>query len=141
MVSPEVRVEPVVVPTQATRARSVRGYIVFAFALGLILAIAYLMREILLLLYVSALFAVVFTPVIRGIMRIHIRGWHPGRGLAILFLLVSIGTATTLFFAFAVPPVLHDVQALITELPTRGPQLLAQLHRFPLVSHISLCSS
>ena len=61
MLSPEVRVEPVVVPTQATRARSVRGYIVFAFALGLILAIAYLMREILLLLYVSALFAVVFT--------------------------------------------------------------------------------
>ncbi len=138
MVSPEVRVEPVVVPTQATRARSVRGYIVFAFAIGLILAIAYLMREILLLLYVSALFAVVFTPVIRGIMRIHIRGWHPGRGLAILFLLVSIGTATTLFFAFAVPPVLHDVQSLITELPTRGPQLLAQLHRFPLVSHINL---
>ena len=62
MVSPEVRVEPVVVPTQATRARSVRGYIVFAFALGLILAIAYLIREILLLLYVSALFAVVFPP-------------------------------------------------------------------------------
>ena len=138
MVSPEVRVEPVVVPTQATRARSVRGYIVFAFALGLILAIAYLMREILLLLYVSALFAVVFTPVIRGIMRINIRGWHPGRGLAILFLLVSIGTATTLFIAFALPPVLHDVQALIKELPTRGPQLLDRLHRFPFVSHINL---
>src|ERR1700677_236968 len=134
----EPPVETVVVQTQTVRTRSVRGNIIFAFAAALVLAIAYLMREILLLLYVSALFAVVFTPVIRGIMRIHIRGWHPGRGLAILFLLVSIGTATTLFFAFAVPPVLHDVQALITELPTRGPQLLAQLHRFPLVSHINL---
>ena len=39
----------------------------------LVLPIAYLMREILLLLYVSALFAVVLTPLIRGIMRIHVR--------------------------------------------------------------------
>ncbi len=57
---------------QAVRSRSVRGYIVFAFAVGLVLLIAYLMREILLLLYVSALFAVVLTPLIRGIMRISI---------------------------------------------------------------------
>src|SRR5580698_2806162 len=103
MVSPEVRVEPVVVPTQATRSRSVRGYIVFAFAIGLILAVAYLMREILLLLYVSALFAVVLTPVIHGIMRIHFRGWHPGRGMAIFFLLLTIAASTTLFIVFALP--------------------------------------
>ncbi len=60
MVSPEARVarrRP-----QTARSRSVRGNIVFAFAIALALAIAYLMREILLLLYVSALFAVVFTP-------------------------------------------------------------------------------
>ena len=42
-----------------------------------------------------------------------------------------MGAAATLFFAFALPPVLHDVQALITELPTRGPQLLDQLHQIP----------
>ena len=36
----------------------------------LVLLTAYLMREILMLLYVSALFAVVFTPLIRGIMRL-----------------------------------------------------------------------
>ena len=118
--------------------RSVRGYIVFAFAIALVLAIAYLMREILLLLYVSALFAVVLSPVIRGFTRINIRSWHPGKGLAIFFLLLSIGAAATLFFAFALPPVLHDVQALISEMPTRGPQLLDQLHRFPLVSHLNL---
>jgi predicted PurR-regulated permease PerM len=55
--------------------------------------------------------------------------------LAILLLMVSVGAAATLFFAFALPPVLHDVQALITELPTRGPQLLDELHRFPLAAH------
>src|ERR1700678_4171186 len=118
--------------------RSVRGYIVFAFAIALVLALAYLMREILLLLYVSALFAVVLSPLIHGIMRLHIRGWHPGKGLAILLLMVSVGAAATLFFAFALPPVLHDVQALISEMPTRGPQLLDELHRVPFVSHINL---
>jgi len=103
-----------------------------------VLTVAYLMREILLLLYVSALFAVVLTPVIRGIMRIHIGRWHPGRGLSIFFLLLSLAGAATLFFAFAVPPVVRDLQSLLTELPTRGPQLLAQIHRVPFISHIDL---
>jgi predicted PurR-regulated permease PerM len=134
MVSPEMGGERVV----TAQKRSVRGYIVFAFAIGLVLATAYLMREILLLLYVSALFAVVLSPVIRALTRLHIGRWHPGSGLAIFCLLLSLAAAATLFFAFALPPVLHDVQALVSELPTRGPQLLDQLHRFPLVSHINL---
>jgi predicted PurR-regulated permease PerM len=134
MASPEAGVERI----KRVRSRSVRGYIVFAFAIGLILATAYLMRQILLLLYVSALFAVVLSPVIRGITRIPIGRWHPGRGLAIFLLLLSLAAAATLFFAFALPPVLKDVQALITELPTRGPQLLDQLHRLPFISHLNL---
>jgi len=114
-----------------------RGNIVFAFAIALVLLTAYLMREILLLLYVSVLFAVVLSPVIQGIMRLHIRSWHPGKGLAIFLLMLSVGAAAALFFAFALPPVLHDVQALISELPTRGPQLLDQMHRVPFASHFN----
>jgi predicted PurR-regulated permease PerM len=134
MASPEVAVE-VVTPVQAEQKRSVRGYIVFAFAIVLVLLLAYLMREILLLLYVSALFAVVLSPVIHAIMRLHIKIWHPGKGLAIFLLLLSVGAAATVFFAFAMPPVLHDVQSLVSELPTRGPQLLDKVHQFPLASH------
>ena len=136
MASPEVAVEaPTPTTVQTARVRSTRGNIVFAFAIVLVLALAYLMREILLLLYVSALFAVVLSPVIHGIMRLRIGRWHPGKGLAILLLMVSVGAAATLFFAFALPPVLHDVQALVSELPTRGPKLLDELHRFPLAAH------
>jgi predicted PurR-regulated permease PerM len=123
---------------ETVRTRSARGNVVFAFAIALALATAYLMREILLLLYVSALFAVVLSPVIRGITRIHVGKWHPGRGLAIFLLLLSLAAAATLFFAFALPPVLRDVQSLVAELPTRGPQLLEQLHRVPFVSHLNL---
>jgi predicted PurR-regulated permease PerM len=123
---------------ETVRTRSARGNIVFAFAIALVLATAYLMREILMLLYVSVLFAVVLSPVIRGITRITIGKWHPGRGLAIFLLLLSLAAAATLFFAFALPPVLRDVQSLVAELPTRGPQLLDQLHRVPFVSHLNL---
>jgi predicted PurR-regulated permease PerM len=136
MVSPEAAADGIP-PVQVARTRSVRGYIVFAFAIGLVLLVAYLMREILLLLYVSALFAVVLTPVIRSIMRLHIKSWHPGRGLAIFLLLLSVGAAATLFFAFAIPPIVHDLQSLLTELPTRGPELLDRLHRVPLASHFN----
>jgi predicted PurR-regulated permease PerM len=110
---------------------------VFAFAIALALAAAYLMREILMLLYVSALFAVVLTPVVRGLMHLRIRHWHPGRGLAIFLLILIVGGAATLFFVFAVPPVVRDVQSLVTELPTRGPQLLDRLHRVRFVSHFN----
>jgi predicted PurR-regulated permease PerM len=125
-------------PTPVPRTRAVRGYIVFAFAVGLTLAAAYAMRQILLLLYVSALFAVVLTPVIRGIMHLHIGNKRPGRGLAILLLVLMITAATGLFFSFALPPVLKDVQSLVSELPTRGPQLLDRLHHVPFVSHVDL---
>jgi predicted PurR-regulated permease PerM len=125
-------------PVQSVRSRSARANILFAFGVALVLLLAYLMREILLLLYVSALFAVVLSPVIHSIMRIHIRSWHPGLGLAIFLLLLSVAAAATLFFAFAMPPVLHDVQLLISELPSRGPQLLARMHRLPFISHVDL---
>ena len=123
---------------ETARTRSARGNIVFAFAIAIALATAYLMREILMLLYVSALFAVVLSPIIRAITRLNVGKWHPGRGLAIFLLLLSLAAAATLFFAFALPPVLRDVQALVAEMPTRGPQLLAQLHRVPFVSHLNL---
>jgi predicted PurR-regulated permease PerM len=123
---------------ETVRTRSARGNIVFAFTIALALAAAYMMRQILMLLYVSALFAVVLSPVIRGITYLHIRKWHPGRGLAIFLLLLSLAAAAALFFAFALPPVLRDVQALVAELPTRGPRLLDQLHRIPFASHVNL---
>jgi predicted PurR-regulated permease PerM len=123
---------------ETARTRSARGNIVFAFAIAIALATAYLMREILMLLYVSALFAVVLSPIIRAITRLKVGKWHPGQGLAIFLLLLSLAAAATLFFAFALPPVLRDVQSLVAELPTRGPQLLDQLHRVPFVSHLNL---
>ncbi|HEV2275381.1 MAG TPA: AI-2E family transporter [Acidobacteriaceae bacterium] len=123
---------------ESSRTRSMRSNILFAFAIAIALALAYLMREILLLLYVSALAAVVLTPVIRGIMRLHIRDWHPGRGLAIAILLFAVFSSTGLFLAFAIPPVAHDMRSFTKELPTRGPELLERVKQLPLASHLNV---
>ena len=107
MASPEV-----VASGPEARSRSVRGYIVFAFAVGLVLAIGLLhARDSDAALCQRSVRCRLHTPD-RGIMRLHVMRWHPSRGLAIFFLLVSVGGATTLFFAFALPPVLHDLQVV-----------------------------
>lgn len=122
------------------RARFVRANILFAFAVGLFLYLSYRMADILLLLYVSALFAVVLTPVIRGIMRLRIRKWSPNRGAAIAILLLCVAGAATLFFAYAIPPVVRDLREFVKELPWRGPQLLGGLKRLPFAGRLDIAA-
>jgi len=70
--------------------RTLRGDIVFGFALAFACALAWLVRDVLLLLYVSALFAVVLTPVVRATTELRIGRWQPFKGTAILFLLLAV---------------------------------------------------
>ncbi len=118
--------------------RSVRADILFAFAIAVALGVAYLLREILLLLYVSALFAVVLTPLVSAVLQLRIRRWSPGRGLAILLLMMAAASCAALFFAFAMPPVLHDAREFMKELPWRGPQMLSRLRSLPFLSRIDV---
>jgi predicted PurR-regulated permease PerM len=120
---------------RARRQRAVRSNIIFAFGIALALYVAWQVRDVLEIVYVSALFAVVLMPVLRAIMRLHIGKWHPGRGAAIFILLLVIGGAASLFFFVALPPVIRDVRQFATELPTRGPQLVARIQELPLLKH------
>ena len=52
--------------------RTLRRDIVFAFGLALACYMAWLIRNVLVLLYVSALFAVVLSPVVRSASRLRI---------------------------------------------------------------------
>ena len=96
-----------------------RGDILFAFALAAALYVAWLVREVLVLLYVSALFAVVLTPLVRATSRIRIGRWRPLKSVAILFLLLAVAGALTGFGFLALPPVIHDLQEFSGEAPTR----------------------
>jgi predicted PurR-regulated permease PerM len=126
-------------PVEA-RQRTLRGDIVFTFAVGLGLALAYYLREVLALLYVSALFAVVLMPVVRGVQRLKIRSWCPNRGTAIALLLIAVAGAITLFIVFALPPVINDAREFVKELPQRGPAMLIKLKRLPFASRLDVQS-
>lgn len=123
-----------------SKQRTLRGDIVFTFAIALGLALAYYLREVLALLYVSALFAVVLMPVVRGVQRLKIRNWSPNRGIAIAFLLLAVAGAITLFITFALPPVINDAREFVKELPQRGPAMLTKLKRLPFAARLDVAS-
>lgn len=124
-------------PSSAS-SRSVRGHIVFVFVLAFALYAAWLVRGVLVLFYVSALFAVVLTPVVRATSRVRIRRWQPFHGsLAILILLLAVAGALTAFGFLAFPPVIRDLQSLNGELPTRIPALVAKLREIPFADRLN----
>jgi predicted PurR-regulated permease PerM len=118
--------------------RSRRGDIVFTFAVALLLYVAWLARDVLMLLYASALFAVVLMPVVKGITQLQIGKWHPSRGIAVLMLLLAAVLFVVLFFSFAMPPVVRDMREFARELPTRGPALIARIRSIPFMQHVDL---
>jgi predicted PurR-regulated permease PerM len=123
---------------QPVPTRSHRADIAFTFALAIGLCIAWTVHDVLLIVYVSALFAVVLMPVVNGLRRIRIGNWHPNRIVAILLLFLIVFGLATLFFVFALPPVVSDMSQFVRELPVRGPELLNRAQQLPLIRHLDL---
>ena len=118
--------------------RNLRRDIVFAFALGLACYLTWLIRDVLVMLYASALFAVVLTPMVRFTSQLHIRRWQPFKGLAVFFLLLVVAGALTAFGFLALPPVISDMQGFALEMPSRLPVLLEKLKNVPLAQHLDI---
>jgi predicted PurR-regulated permease PerM len=118
--------------------RRQRGNIVFVFVILLALGLAWKLTKELEILYVSALFAVVLMPIVNWICRIQVRRWHPNRAIGIVFMLLAVGAALTLFFTFALPPVLRDLRQSLTDLPQQIPLGVAKLKRLPLADKLGL---
>ena len=115
-----------------------RGIVLFTFAVGIGLYLAWLLRDVLVVIYVSALFAVVLMPLVRGIMRLHIRQWHPGRGVAVLLMLVlTVGVIGGVLF-FGLRPAFYDLRDFIRRLPEEGPQFFARIQEVPVLRDMNL---
>ena len=119
------------------KQRGLRSGILFAFSLALAAYVAWLVRGVLVLVYVSALFAVVLLPVVNATSRIHIGRRRLLKGPAILLLLAAVAGAVTAFGFLAVPPVLHDLTQLSGQAPTSVPELLAKARRIPFVDRLN----
>ena len=103
------------------------------------LALAWRLREVLVLIYVSALFAVVLMPAVNHIMSFRFRGTrHVSRPIAILVLLGCVFFAFALFFLVALPPVIRDLHQFAEDLPARIPPIVAHLKSLPLADKLGV---
>lgn len=123
-------------PSQISE-RGLRREIVFTFALALACYLAWLLHKELVLLYVSGLFAVVLSPLVRAIGRLRIGRWQPFRGWAILILLLVLAAAIVGFGFLALPPVIGDLEEFGREMPKRLPAIADRMQRIPFAQHLS----
>jgi predicted PurR-regulated permease PerM len=112
-------------------ANNHRSDILFFFGVALALWVAYTVRDVLMLIYVSALFAVVLSPAIGMIQKMRLHTWRAGRGFAIIFLILLIALAGTLFGVFALPPVYRDGRNFSADWPRHMTELTEGIKRLP----------
>jgi predicted PurR-regulated permease PerM len=118
--------------------KAVRGHILFTIAVLVGLYIAWRLLKELEIIYVSALFAVILSPIVTSMTKFERRGRRISRGIAIVILVAAVLIALTIFFAFGLPPVLHDLRQFSTELPQRIPAAIARLNKIPLAGKFNL---
>jgi predicted PurR-regulated permease PerM len=108
-----------------------RSDIIFFFGVLLVLWTAYTVRDVLMLIYVSALFAVVISPAIGAVQRLKVGSWRPGRGFAIVFLFLMIILAASLFMGFAFPPIYRDAHQFAADWPKHLAALSEGIRNLP----------
>ena len=119
-------------------SRSLRSDIAFAFALAFACYVAWLVRDVLILLYVSALFAVVLQPLVQFVGGFRIGRFQPFRKAAIFILLLVVLGGLAVFASFALPPVIHDLEEFGKEMPERLPGIVDKLRHVPLADRVDL---
>ncbi len=110
----------------------------FVFAVLLALALAWRLRSVLEIVYVSALFAVVLSPLVVRIMELRVRKWSPSRSLSVVLLVLTAFLVLGLFFMIALPPVAHDTEHFAADLPARIPGIVAKMKRLPMADKLGV---
>jgi predicted PurR-regulated permease PerM len=125
-------------PEQRSAREIIRGHIMFAFGVLVFLLLAWLLVKELLIIYVSALFAVVLMPAVTRITSTKIRGHHPSRPAAIILLVVGVMVVVGVFFTVGLPPVVRDLDQFSRELPARIPGIVDRFDHLPIAKHINI---
>ncbi len=120
------------------KERTLRSDIVFTIGLLILLAVAWVAHDVLLLVFISALFAVVLNPAIEAVRRVHIGRWWPSRGTAIVIIILIAFVGFGSFLLFAVPPMYRDLQMASVNIPLRLAELSEKLHRLPFLQKVDL---
>lgn len=110
-----------------------RSDIAFFIFLVIGLYVAWLVRDVLLLVYISALFAVVVSPAVRFVQRLKIGSWNPSRGFSIIVIILLGLGGLVIFITFAVPPIYRDMAGLASDWPHRLSALVNHVRTLPLL--------
>ena len=113
--------------------RNIRGDILFTFGIAIALYLAWMVRDVLVLLYVSALFAVVLLPVVQAVQQLRIGKWRPSHGIAILIISVALIGIIVGFLLLTLPPIAREVKSFVQTIPSRSPGFLDKLQRLPIL--------
>jgi predicted PurR-regulated permease PerM len=120
-------------PELPVKTRSLRSDIIFTITLLILLGLAWQAREVLMLIFASAVFAVVLSPAIDAVRRMHIGYWWPDRATAIVIIILIAFISFGSFLLFAVPPMYRDLISASSYIPTRVAEISQQIQRFPLL--------
>lgn len=118
--------------------RNLRSDIVFGIAVLALLYFVWQVADVLLLVYVSALFAVVLAPAINIIRRLQIGRWRPNRAVAIAILIVLVLGVATLLIALIVPPIINDAAEFAHNFPEKITALQDKVRRIPFLENFNL---
>lgn len=110
--------------------------VLFAFILATSLAVAYMIRGSLLIIYISCIFAIVLSSSVRWVCRLRIGRWRPNRGAAILLIIIAVLLAFTILFVFGLPPVINDLQQVFTKLPEELPRFRERMKHVPILNRL-----
>lgn len=108
-----------------------RSDILYFFLVAIAIYVAYQVKNVLLTIYLGVLFSVVLAPAIDTVRRIRVGKYRPGRGTAIILLLLTMLSALVLFLIFALPPIFRDAQGLAENWPQKFAQLSARIRHIP----------
>lgn len=122
---------------QPTMVERYRPAILFFFGIGILLYICFVLRHALLLIYVSALLAVLLYPLVREIQKLRISRWHPGVGISVLLLFGGGLAIVLLLLIFFVPQLLGDLKNIQKIWPERLNQIVNWIHHTVPVLKIS----
>lgn len=95
------------------------------------LYVIWVIRHTVLLIYISILFAVIFSPTVKGIQSIRIRRRSPSRGVAIVILIACVAAVLAVVVFVMLPPMLQQTQSLLHYLPIGLEQLMRRAQQLP----------
>ena len=115
-----------------------RDVVFVAFGIAVALLVAWFIRQALLIIYVSAVFAVVVKPAVDWLHRTSIFGWRPGRATALLLLIVLLCLFLGGMIAIALPSMISNAADFVNGMTSQSGGLQKRLNSIPVLRDLRL---